>query len=79
MIEFVLSDDCPQFKMVEFNPRRFARGAEAVRMDVDGEWIWMSRKDIDANIRIFGRHPELVKAQECYQQPRVPMKVQKHE
>lgn len=61
-----LSDDCPEFKFVEFNPRRKARGAEAARVAVDGDWMWMSKYDIECNIRDFGPHPELIKALESY-------------
>lgn len=54
------------FKLLEFNSRRLSRGAEAARVEViDGEhtdWMWMSQKDLKANIRLHGAHPELVKA-----------------
>lgn len=60
----------PEFRFVEYNPRRAMRGADAVRVAVieNGEecWLWMSRTDIRKNIMIFGRHPELVKALEAY-------------
>ena len=55
-----------EFKFIEFNPRRKARGAEAARVEVDGEWMWMSKQDIKFNIREFGQHPELLKALESY-------------
>ena len=61
-----LAEDCPAFKFIEFNPRRKARGAEAARVEVDGEWMWMSNNDIERNIRDFGPHPELLKARESY-------------
>lgn len=61
-----LADDCPDFKFIEFNPRRKQRGAEAARVEADGEWMWMSKKDIQNNIRDFGPHPELLKALEAY-------------
>lgn len=55
-----------EFRFIEFNPRRALRGAEAARVAVifDGEedWLWMSKKDIDLNIRDFGPHQELLKA-----------------
>lgn len=58
------------FRFVEFNPRRAMRGAEAARVAVieDGEedWLWMSKRDVDLNIKEFGPHPELVKAQMAY-------------
>jgi hypothetical protein len=61
-----LASDCPDFKFVELNPRRKARGVESARVEVDGEWMWMSKYDIEANMRDFGPHPELVKALESY-------------
>ena len=56
------------FKFVEFNPRRAMRGADAARVEVDpdGEWLWMSKRDIKANIKEFGDHPELQKALASY-------------
>jgi len=61
-----LASDCPDFKFIEINPRRKARGIEAARVEVDGEWMWMSKYDIEANMRDFGQHPELLKALESY-------------
>lgn len=58
------------FKFIEYNPRRYARGAEAARVavieDGDEQWLWMSKADIAKNMMTFGRHPELVKAHEAY-------------
>lgn len=56
------------FRFIEFNQRRALRGAEAARVEVDsdGEWLWMSKKDIKNNIRDFGPHPELDKALLAY-------------
>lgn len=56
------------FKFIEFNPRRAMRSAEAARVEVhpDGDWLWMSKRDIKANIKVFGEHPELQKALEAY-------------
>lgn len=34
-----LASDCPEFKFIEFNPRRKSRGAEAARVAADGDWI----------------------------------------
>jgi hypothetical protein len=61
-----LASDCPVFGFIEFNPRRKSRGAEAARVSADGEWLWMSKRDIQNNIRDFGPHPELLKALESY-------------
>jgi len=55
-----------QFKFIEFNERRAMRGAEAARVEVDGEWLWMSKSDIKKNIKAFGNHPELQKALAAY-------------
>jgi hypothetical protein len=63
-----IASDCPEFKFVEFNHRRKLRGVEAARVEVDGEWLWMSKRDIKLNIRDFGPHPELLKALEAYSQ-----------
>jgi len=68
-IEFEYVDaepDGPKFKFIEFNPRRKARGAEAARVACDGSWLWMSKRDVELNIRDFGPHPELLKALESY-------------
>lgn len=61
-----LAEDCPVFLFIEFNPRRKARGVEAARVEANGDWLWMSKRDIELNIRDFGPHPELLKALECY-------------
>ena len=61
-----LASDCPAFEFIEFNHRRKSRGAEAARVSADGEWLWMSKRDIENNIRDFGPHPELLKALEDY-------------
>lgn len=62
------AEDCPPFRFIEFNPRRAGRGVEAARVQVDddGEWLWMSKKDIRNNMRDFGQHPELQKALDAY-------------
>ena len=56
------------WRFIEFNPRRAVRGAEAARVEVtqDGDWLWMSRRDLRNNIRDFGDHPELQKALDAY-------------
>lgn len=59
-----------EFRFIEFNDRRYARGAEAARVAViengEEDWLWMSKRDIAKNMMAFGRHPELVKAHEAY-------------
>lgn len=62
------TDTANHFRLIEFNPRRAMRGAEAARVEVapDGEWLWMSKRDIKENIRHFGSHPELQKALLAY-------------
>ena len=55
------------FAFVEFNPRRHSRGVEAARVEVleDGEpcgLLWMSERNLKANIKDFGDSEELQKA-----------------
>lgn len=59
------------FRFVEFNPRRHHRGAVAAWVEVleDGDathCLWMSKKDIRANIKLFGECAELRKALDAY-------------
>lgn len=55
-----------EFRFIEFNDRRWIRGAEAARVavieDDEEDWLWMSKRDIELNIKEFGPHAELVKA-----------------
>ena len=59
-----------EFRFIEFNDRRYARGADAARVaaieDGEEDWLWMSKIDIAKNMMTFGRHPDLVKAHEAY-------------
>ena len=59
-----------EFRFIEFNDRRFARGAPAARVEViddgDKDWLWMTKRDISLNMKMYGEHPELVKAHEAY-------------
>lgn len=59
-----------EFRFIEYNDRRYARGAPAARValiqDGDEDWLWMDKSDISKNMMVFGRHPELVKAHEAY-------------
>ena len=59
-----------EFRFIEFNKRRHARGIDAARVEaIDDDrkdWFWMSKRDIAHNIMIFGRHPELMKAYDAY-------------
>ena len=57
-----------QWRFIEFNDRRAMRGAPAARVEVDanGEWLWMTTKDIRANIKEHGDHPDLQKALAAY-------------
>jgi len=71
------ASDCSpavRFHFIEFNPRRFARGARAARFEVaEGEerfqWLWMSKHDILNNIRDFGDGEELQKGLAAYRKP----------
>lgn len=63
----------PKFRFYEYNPRRKARGAEAVRIEVQhdtnfAELLWMSRRDLVLNIKEFGEAPALMLGLECYSQ-----------
>lgn len=63
-----------EFKLLEFNPRRWQRGADAARVkatDSEGHsaTVWMSERDVRANIKTFGIHGELLKALGCYGSP----------
>lgn len=69
-----LETEKPQFRFVEFNPRRAQRGKEAARVEVkypwgDSEWLWMSASDIMENLESFGDNAELQKALAAYQKP----------
>ena len=68
-------DETIKFRFDEYNSRRAMRGAPAARVYVDegdGEdWLWMNRKDIEANIKQFGEHPALVEALKAYGGPTV--------
>lgn len=59
-----------EFRFIEFNDRRWIRGADAARVAVieggEEDWLWMSKRDISMNINEFGPHPELIKAQLAY-------------
>lgn len=55
------------WKFIEFNPTRAMRGAPAARVEAGtGAWLWMNPKDIRANIKDHGEHPELQKALAAY-------------
>lgn len=66
-----------KFKFIEFNPRRAIRGADAARVEVtyddgESEWLWMSKRDISANMMTYGRCNELTKAYEAYSSKPAP-------
>lgn len=61
-----MQEETIEFKFIEFNPRRAMRRAPAARVEVDGDWLWMSKEDIRKNIKEFGEHPELRKAADAY-------------
>ena len=54
------------FRFIEFNPRRAARGARAARVEVNGDWVWMSKTDLQENMKIFGPLEAFTKAIEAY-------------
>lgn len=59
-----------EFVLRRFNPRRAMRGADAAEVEcIDGEFhelLWMSKRDIEKNIKEFGPHEELLKAKAAY-------------
>jgi hypothetical protein len=55
-----------EFQLLRFNSRRNLRGAPAAEVSVNGVRMWMTRKDIRENIKLFGEHKELWKALEAY-------------
>ena len=55
-----------EFRLLRFSPRRNLRGAPAAEVEVNGVPMWMTRKDIRENIKLFGEHKELWKAMEAY-------------
>ena len=60
----------PAFRLVEFNPRRFSRGAPAALAEVStGSQLWMDRMDIARNIRDWGPDRGLVDAACAYKNP----------
>jgi len=68
----------PQFELVEFNDRRRRRGAEAARVRVtyssaveDWELLWMTPRDVRANLATFGESTELRRALAAYESPAV--------
>ena len=77
-IEFEYDESPTTFELLRFNPRRHQRGVEAayvrcVGPDVDCD-LWMSVKDIKANISEHGEHPELKRALACYSMPHVEIR-----
>lgn len=66
LIDAARGRDPITWKFIEFNDRRWLRGAPAARVEADGEWLWMTPKDIRANIRVHGDHTELQKALAAY-------------
>jgi hypothetical protein len=61
-----------KFRFIEFNERRWVRGADAARVAVieqeggEEDWLWMSKRDIAKNMMAFGRCDELTKAHTEY-------------
>ncbi len=59
-------------KFDNFNPRRHMRGADAAQFlisygDADDELVWMSKSDIQKNLKQFPEHAEeLNKGLHCY-------------
>lgn len=67
------------FKLLDFNPRRYARGAEAARMECfeDGVsigTIWMSRGHIKKNLALWPSDAGLLAAREAYKWPSIEIR-----
>ena len=63
--------EIPLFSLVRFNPRRAMRGAEAAELEVkwsdgDTETLWMSKKDIRDNAKLYGEQAGLTAALKAY-------------
>jgi hypothetical protein len=54
------------FEFIEFNQRRAARGAQAARVEVNGDLVWMSLADLKKNAAIFGPLAAFTQAIEAY-------------
>jgi hypothetical protein len=69
----------PQFRFIEFNATRAGRRPGAARVEIIPSllheendppyWVWMSRRDIERNLKNWGRHPELLKALAAFGSP----------
>lgn len=60
-----------RFRLVQFNPRRFSRGAPAALVEVPGgSLLWMTRGDIAANVLDHGADAGLLDAERAYKNPR---------
>ncbi len=60
-----------KFELHRYNPRRAARGKEAAEVkithpDGDIEYLWMSKKDINNNIKDFGVSDGLLECLTAY-------------
>ena len=54
------------FEFIVFNQRRAERGAQAARVEVNGDLVWMSVADLKKNVAIFGPLAAFVEAIEAY-------------
>lgn len=56
--------------LLRFNPRRAARGVPAAEVKIESRGnevvLWMTRREIEANIRDFGPHAGLLAALAAY-------------
>ena len=53
-------------RLVRFDPRRAARGAPAAEVEVNGERLWMDKKDLRKNREIWGDLQGLLDAERAY-------------
>ena len=75
--------EIPLFTLIRFNQRRVDRGAAGAEVEVtwpDGETetLWMSKKDICANVKEYGEQAGLTAALEAYGQNVQPHPVGRH-
>ena len=58
------------FTLIRFNPKRAARGVGAAEVAIHSDdlecVLWMTLRDIEANIKEFGEQPGLIAARHSY-------------
>lgn len=72
------------FEVNQWNRRRALRGSIPLEMKViydDENWgyLWMTEKHLQRNIREYGRHPELLRGLQCYQEGKLVKSPSSHQ